>query len=206
MRARGRRRGRRPRCGRAGRSALRRPPAVHRLVAGPGLAGLVASVVASCATLLLVRGERYEPARYSAAIAVAAVVAGWALAQQPVFLADLTIRQAAAPRTTLVAVIVAVVGGGAILFPSLALLFSLTLSGRLGLHEGRAATITPLLLPALRTGLAIRLAIAAFVAGVGLLTVATPPTAHAIGVACLLAAIVLGFGPLAAPAESHERD
>ena len=54
-----------------------------------------------------------------------AVVAGWALAQWPTILPGLDVRHAAAPHDTLVAVVVAVLGGGAIVFPSLALLFRL---------------------------------------------------------------------------------
>src|SRR5947209_20492842 len=41
----------------------------------------------------------YEPARYLAGVAVAATIAGWALAQNPVFLHGLTIPQAAAGRS-----------------------------------------------------------------------------------------------------------
>ena len=44
------------------------------------------------------RRERFEPARYSAALAVAAVIAGWALAQNPVLLRGLTVRRP--PRRT----------------------------------------------------------------------------------------------------------
>ena len=64
-----------------------------------------------------------------AALAVAAIVAGWALAQQPLILPRLTVAQAAAPHNTLVLVVVAVVAGAAILFPSLALLFTITFRG-----------------------------------------------------------------------------
>jgi len=169
----------------------------HHLVAGAGVIGLAVSFAAGCATLLLVYQRRYEPARYSAATAVAAVIAGWALAQQPLLLRNLTIQQAAAPRTTLVALIVAIIGGGAILFPSLALLFRLTLSGRLGQqHAPVPEKVGPAALRTFRAGLAVRLAIAALIAGIGLLTVATAPVAHAFGVVALLAAIVCGYGPL----------
>ena len=43
-------------------------------------------------TLALVWRRRYEPARYGAAVAVAAIIAGWALAQSPVFLEGLTVK------------------------------------------------------------------------------------------------------------------
>jgi cytochrome d ubiquinol oxidase subunit II len=81
-------------------------------------------------TLGLVAGGRYQAARVSAATAVAAVVAGWAVAQSPRLLPGLTVRQAAAGHSTLVALVIAVAGGALILGPSLALLFTLTLEGR----------------------------------------------------------------------------
>ncbi|MDQ3851183.1 MAG: cytochrome d ubiquinol oxidase subunit II, partial [Actinomycetota bacterium] len=102
-----------------------------RLLAGPGLPAVLLSIVAGAATLALIVRRRHEAARYTAALAVAAVVGGWALAQQPELLPGLSVREAAAPPSSQVAVIVAVLGGGAILFPSLALLFRLALSGRL---------------------------------------------------------------------------
>ena len=54
-----------------------------------------------------------------------------ALAQRPILLKGLTVQQAAASHDTLVVVVVAVLGGATILFPSLALLFRLVLQGRL---------------------------------------------------------------------------
>ena len=69
---------------------------------------------------------------------MAAVVAGWALAQNPVFLSGLTVEQAAASHDVLVAVLVAVVAGGAILFPSLGVLFRLLLRGQLDHYDRRA--------------------------------------------------------------------
>jgi cytochrome bd ubiquinol oxidase subunit II len=172
----------------------------HGLVHGKGLVGLVASIVAGCATLALVWAKRYEASRYTAALAVAAIIAGWALAQSPVFLEGLTVRQAAAGRDTLVAVTVAVLAGAAILFPALALLFRLVLRGNLGVGAG--VTERPAgprsLLPVLVPGLLPRLAIAFFVAGVGFLTVADAPWAHALGVVCFFAFIVTAF-PAALP-------
>ena len=84
----------------------------HGLVHGAGLAALIVSVLAGVAALWLVLGRRYEPARYVAGVAVAAIVAGWAVAQEPLLLRNLTIRQAAAPHDTLVVVVVAVLAGG----------------------------------------------------------------------------------------------
>src|SRR6266545_3942047 len=175
-------------------------PLYHRLVEGRGLIGLIASIVAGCATLALVWWKRYEASRYTAALAVAAIVAGWALAQSPVFLEGLTVREAAAGRDTLVAVTVAVLAGAAILFPSLALLFRLVLGGGLGGGEGAAGQPTQArsLLPALAPGLWPRLAIACLVAGIGFTTIADAAWAHTIGIFSLFAFIVVAF-PTALP-------
>ncbi|MGH2850315.1 MAG: cytochrome d ubiquinol oxidase subunit II, partial [Solirubrobacteraceae bacterium] len=115
-----------------------------RLVDGPGLPALIVSILAGLATLTLVWRRRFELARLGAALAVAAIVAGWGLAQQPLLLRGLTIHRAAAPHDTLVAVTVAVLGGAVILFPSLAVLFRLTLRGELdhAADGARAATGT----------------------------------------------------------------
>jgi cytochrome d ubiquinol oxidase subunit II len=175
----------------------------HGLTSGYGLAALIASLVAGVTTLALVWRRQYEPARYGAAIAVAAIIAGWALAQSPVFLPGLTIRAAAAPRTTLIAVIVAVLGGAVVLFPSLALLFRLVLSGRLA-ESGEDLELRarpPQLVQASRHGLLARAAVACLLAGVGLLTVAEAPWAHALGVVSLLGFVALGF-PAALPPEA----
>jgi cytochrome d ubiquinol oxidase subunit II len=168
----------------------------HRLLAGPGLPALILSMLAGGSTMLLVWRRRYEPARYTAALAVAAIVGGWAVAQQPEFLPGLTIAQAAAPHDTQILVIVAVIAGGAILFPSLALLFRLVLGGAFDtaterpVGEGQSA---PQLIKASARGLAVRAAGACLLAGFGLLTVADAPWAHGVGVACLLSFVVLGF-------------
>jgi cytochrome bd ubiquinol oxidase subunit II len=171
-------------------------PLYHQLLAGTGLPALIVSVLAGLATLRLVWAERFESARYTAALAVAAIIAGWALAQQPSLLPGLTIKQAAAPHDTLVAVIVAVVAGGAILFPSLGLLFKLTLSGRLD-HEDRPAPRVSQARGALpqtaRPGLLVRLAAACLLSGVGFLTFAEAGWAHLIGVVSLLGFITSGL-------------
>jgi cytochrome d ubiquinol oxidase subunit II len=175
-------------------------PLYHGLVEGKGLIGLIASVAAGCTTLVLVWWRRYEASRYTAALAVAAIIAGWALAQSPVFLEGLTVRQAAAGRDTLIAVIVAVLAGAAILFPSLALLFRLVLGGNLGRGESVAARPAQArsLLATLAPGLLPRLAIACLVAGIGFLTIANAAWAHTVGVFSLFAFIVVAF-PAALP-------
>jgi cytochrome bd ubiquinol oxidase subunit II len=165
------------------------------LLTGDGLPGVIVSVLAGLATLGLLASGRGEPARYTAALAVAAIIAGWALAQNPVILPHLTIRQAAAPHDTLVAVLVAVGAGGALLFPSLALLFGLTLGGHL--QPGAGASPAPPggrgLLAASRAGMLGRAAVACLIAGIGLLTIAEGSWPHAVGVVALLGFLVLGF-------------
>jgi cytochrome d ubiquinol oxidase subunit II len=167
----------------------------RRLTQGVGLPALVASVIAGIATLALVWRRRYEPARYLAAVAVAATIAGWALAQNPVFLKGLSVREAAAGHETLVAVVVAILVGALLLFPSLALLFRLTLGGELR-DSGPGSVETPV--GSRRRGLVsvrldARLSVALLVAGIGFLTVANAGWAHAIGVACFFGFILSGF-------------
>jgi cytochrome d ubiquinol oxidase subunit II len=99
------------------------------LTGGAGLGAVVISAVGGIATLLLLAARRYGPARVTAAIAVAGVVAGWPLAQRPRFLPGLTIAEAAASRATLVGLLIAIAAGAMVLFPSLALLFRLLLRG-----------------------------------------------------------------------------
>jgi cytochrome d ubiquinol oxidase subunit II len=165
------------------------------LIGGAGTIGVVISVLAGVATGALVLRRRYEPARLTGALAVAAIIAGWALAQNPDLLPGLTVEQAAAPHDTLVAVLVAVAIGGLILFPSLALLFRLSLRGQLGsgVSEAAYALPAPKLLSASREGLLARTAAACLVAGIGFLTIAEAGWAHAIGVVALGAFIVVGF-------------
>jgi cytochrome d ubiquinol oxidase subunit II len=185
----------------------------HHLVSGAGLPALIASVLAGVAALVLVWKRRYELARFTAATAVAAIIAGWALAQRPTLIAGLTIGQAAAPHDTLVLVIVVVLAGGAILLPSLALLFILALRGRLHLGADAAPSSLPALrsiVTAARTGLLARSALGCLIAGFGLLTVGNAEWAHAIGVVSLLGFVGLGFAAIApaalASAEPEDRN
>jgi cytochrome d ubiquinol oxidase subunit II len=165
------------------------------LIDGDGLAAVIVSVVAGFATLGLVWVRRFELARFSAAVAVAAMIAGWALAQQPLLLPGLTIHRAAAGHDTLVAVIVAVLAGAVILFPSLGLLFRLVLAGHLDeASESASAVVSPAaVLGASSSGIAGRVTVALFVAAIGLLTLADAAWAHAIGVVCLFGFGIAGF-------------
>jgi cytochrome d ubiquinol oxidase subunit II len=167
----------------------------RHLLRGDALIALILSILAGLLTLYLVWRSLFDTARYTAAVAVAAVIAGWALAQNPTLLPGLTVRQAAAPHDTLVAVIVAVLAGAVILFPSLALLFSLLLRGRLDHSPAeQLESVTPgSLLSASSAGLLARVASACLLVGLGFLTAAEAGWAHAIGVLALLAFIVCGF-------------
>ena len=171
------------------------------LLHGAALAALIVSLLAGAAALGLVATRRFEPGRYVAALAVAAVVAGWAFARYPVLLPGLTVGQAAAPHDTLVAVVVVVLAGGAILFPSLGLLFGLLLRGRLGEPGGPEETaadagVAALLHPPHSTPLQARLAVALLIAGVGFLTAADAGWAHFIGVFALFGFMIIGFAAI----------
>jgi cytochrome bd ubiquinol oxidase subunit II len=175
------------------------PALYHGLVHGSALAALIVSIVAGVCALALVWLRSFEPARYVAALAVAAIIAGWALAQRPTFLPGLSIQQAAAPHDALVAIVVAVVAGAAIVFPSLALLFRLFLGGAFdrGADSQPAPPAHRAVLSASAPGLLARLAGAFLIGGVGLLTVAEAGAAHAAGIACLTGFIVSGFNAVA---------
>jgi cytochrome d ubiquinol oxidase subunit II len=109
-----------------------------------------------------------------------------------------------------------VLAGGAILFPSLGLLFGLLLRGRLGGQVagtdsdvvtagasgvpgglGRAPRSTPL---------QARVAVALLIAGVGFLTAADAGWAHLIGVFALFGFIVIGFAAIVPGALAEDTD
>ena len=171
------------------------PALWHGLTSGGGLAMVVVSGAAGIATLALVGTNRFGPARASAAVAVAAIVAGWAFAQEPVFLPGLTIEQAAAGHATLVAVVVAAAAGAVVLVPSLFLLFRLFLLGRLD-TAGPARTdgaARPQSSERGRRGALGLFAAVTVVAGVGVTAFGDPGWPRAVGVLCLFAAAISTF-------------
>jgi cytochrome d ubiquinol oxidase subunit II len=96
---------------------------------------LVISAFAGAMTLLLVYRRSYSIARFFAAAAVAAVVAGWGVGQYPWMLVDqLTINDAAGARATLTALLVVVALAGVIVLPALAYLLRLTQSEKWSAH------------------------------------------------------------------------
>ncbi len=95
------------------------------------------------------------------------------------------------------------------MFPSLALLFRLTLTGRLGGRAQASAARAEPHRPADR-GLTLlgRTAVACLIVGIGLLTIADARWAHAIGVAALLCFWITAFlalvPALLPDAETHD--
>jgi cytochrome bd ubiquinol oxidase subunit II len=166
---------------------------VHSLLHGRALPAVIVSGLAGVATLLLVYRRRYELARYAASLAVAAIVAGWALSRWPTILPGLSVHQAAAGHDALVCVVVAVLGGAVILFPALALLFRLTLTGRFRIGEVRPLEDKAVTRRAVNVRPLARVAVACLIAGFGLLNIADATWAHAVGVACLFGFIGVAF-------------
>jgi cytochrome bd ubiquinol oxidase subunit II len=121
----------------------------------------------------------------------------------------LTIRAAAAGRAALIATIVGVAAGAAMLVPSLALLYSLVLRGRLdtavvamgaGVAEpGERAAARRVVL----SRLSVAFALASLAIGAGLLVFADSARAHGIGAVALLACAVLVSAMAVAPGEEN---
>jgi cytochrome d ubiquinol oxidase subunit II len=108
------------------------PALYDGLTSGGGLAMVVLSAVAGLVTLALVWNRRFALARWTSAVAVGAIVAGWGFAQRPDFLPGaLTLNEAAAGNDTLVPLLISLAVGALVLVPSLVLLFRLTLTGKL---------------------------------------------------------------------------
>jgi cytochrome d ubiquinol oxidase subunit II len=91
-----------------------------------GLPLIVLSAVAGLTTIGLLYGNYFATARISAALAVTAVVWGWAVAQYPYLLnPGLTISQAAAEPAVLKATLISLGVGAILLVPSLVWLYTL---------------------------------------------------------------------------------
>ena len=93
---------------------------------GRGLPLVLLSGAAGVGSMALLHRRRYGAARIAAALAVTAVLWGWAVAQYPDILpGHLTIEEAAAGRSTLVAMLVSLAIGSVLLLPALYLLYAL---------------------------------------------------------------------------------
>lgn len=104
-------------------------PTLWAGLTGRALPLVVAAVVAGLVTMALLLRRRYGPARFTAVVAVAAVVSGWGVAQYPWLLVDeVRIEDAAGAPATLVGLLVAVVLAAVLVLPSLFYLFRLTQS------------------------------------------------------------------------------
>jgi cytochrome d ubiquinol oxidase subunit II len=169
------------------------PELYHGLTRGGGAAMVAISIAAGLATLALVWRDHFAAARASAALAVVAIVAGWAFAQRPRFLPGLTIEEAAASSSTLRSVIIAVAIGAVVLVPSLILLFRLFLRGHL--DPGEAAADLPVAAHPGRARFPLgAFAFLALVTGLALMLLSDPGWFLAAGVVCLVAAAVATFG------------
>jgi cytochrome bd ubiquinol oxidase subunit II len=108
------------------------PELYDGLTSGGGLVAVIASALAGVVTLGLVWSRRFEPARYTAGVAVGAMLAGLALAMRPDFLpGQLSFEDAAAGDSTMIATLIAIALALAVIVPSLVLLFRLQLEGKL---------------------------------------------------------------------------
>jgi cytochrome d ubiquinol oxidase subunit II len=181
------------------------------LTSGAGLACVLLSMLGGAATLALVWLGRFEPARATAALAVGAIVAGWGFAQSPNLLPGLTIEDAAAGRSTLVALIVSVALGAILLVPALALLFGLKLRGRFDAvpiepHAAAAGRTPPSGPPAVSERGPLAVATACLVLGSVLLLVFHSPWPNVIGAFLLLGFVAAAFVALARSAAGTTGD
>jgi cytochrome d ubiquinol oxidase subunit II len=176
------------------------------LLHGDGRAAVVVSALAGLVALGLVLRRRAALARYAAALAIAALVAGWALAQSPQLLPGLTVAQAAAPRSTLIGTTVAVVAGFVVVAPCLGLLFWLVLHGRFErvVRSSPAAGTVHRASEATRRRRAGASALT-FVLGAGAVVFGTTMWPQVVGVLLLLAALVGGFTAVG-PGELADED
>lgn len=101
-------------------------PVLFDGLTGRGLPVVLLSVAAGLAALVLLLVRRYTSARIASALAVTAILAGWAVGQYPyVLLPELTVAEAATGHTTLVALLTALSAGTLVLLPALVYLYVL---------------------------------------------------------------------------------
>jgi cytochrome d ubiquinol oxidase subunit II len=188
------------------------------LLHGTALVFVIISGVAGLATMALCWAWRFGLARLTAGLAVAAVVVGWAAGQAPRLLPGMTIPQAAAGESVLVATTVAICAGLVILVPSLILLYTLFLRGRLETPEDHGFEAPA---PRPRAGFRTKkrtraraaarargwtgAAIVGLAGGTGLLIFTNPVWTHLAGVALLVLCAVSVFILAAEPPSEDSR-
>lgn len=116
------------------------PTLSHGLL-GRGLPLLIIAAAAGVFTLVMLYRRTYGPARISAAVAVAAVAAGWGVGQYPWMLVDhMTIQAAAGAKATLQALLVVVaVAAVVVVLPALGYLLWFTQSTKSNLLQRNSA-------------------------------------------------------------------
>ncbi|MGK2931747.1 MAG: cytochrome d ubiquinol oxidase subunit II, partial [Solirubrobacterales bacterium] len=170
------------------------------LDSGDGLAAVIASGVLGILTIAMLWRRRYELARFCAAGAVIAVVAGWGFAQSPDILPGLSIEAAAADDNVLIGLLVSIAVGLMILIPSLALLYGLVLGGRFDPGAGweagdePAAAMKPLGPPSRRSALML---LTIFGVGAAMLFFASGGPVLYIGAAVVMLSLFTGIAMLA---------
>ncbi|MGY1643469.1 cytochrome d ubiquinol oxidase subunit II [Geodermatophilus sp. SYSU D00703] len=119
-------------------------PQLFEGLTGRALPVVVLSVAAGLTALRLLWAGRFVPARAASAVAVTAILVGWAVAQYPyVLVPDLTIEEAATGRATLVAMLVALLVGALVLVPALVYLYVLFQRPPASAGDPPAAAPTP---------------------------------------------------------------
>jgi cytochrome d ubiquinol oxidase subunit II len=105
-------------------------PRLFDRLTGPALPLIFASAALGLASLVLLGARRYVAVRVTAALAVVAVLWGWAVGQYPMLLGThLGIDEAAAPAAVLRPLVACLAAGTALVLPSLLLLYSMFQSG-----------------------------------------------------------------------------
>jgi cytochrome d ubiquinol oxidase subunit II len=166
----------------------------HGLTGWPGVAAVIVSAIAGAGALGLVAARRLEPARVVSVVAVAAIIAGWALAQRPEFLPGLSISRAAAGRPTIVATLIGLGVGSLILVPSLGMLFHMVLGGTFNAPPSAAALVGATTGAAAgESSRATALCVVGLAAGALVLVVGDAAWSLALGAALLLTAGAGGF-------------
>jgi cytochrome d ubiquinol oxidase subunit II len=107
-----------------GMAHMQAPHISRSLMLGPAFALQLSIAVAALVAIGALWTRHWSAARIAAAAQVSLILWGWVIIQYPFIIPPTqSLRDAAAPRITLVLLLYALVGGGVILFPSLAYLY-----------------------------------------------------------------------------------